>query len=226
MLREPIVVLCLLAHIGTISLLGAGCARPAPLPVQPAPLPVLGPKPGTLGAADHCEVIVTACTAMYRWDVRPGCWVLNFNAEVRGRDANLACRVAMDMGRHCGRSAPGIASLERVGGLPIPLAPAWETIGAARLEDDSVVHRHRIDPCTTASRAHHWQWRVKTSFSLICSENPEGLVRVALNGEVLMAAMDPRGRLGAITLDSPPAEFQVPEETTLEAPTSGAGIGP
>ncbi len=228
MLREPIVVLCLLAHIGAVSLLAAGCAKPAPLPIQPAPLPVLGPKPGTHGAWDHCEVFVTECTGVFRGQRRIGCWVIHFNAEVRGRDADLVCEVASDIGHAGAQSAPGIASLSRVDGTQIPLAPPWGTSGFPKLADNNM-RANYIDPCEDdATRAHRWQWRVRTTFCLISEEDPRGLVRLALNGEALMHAIDPAGRRGAVTLESPPATFNIPavdQPESTESPESGANLG-
>ena len=220
MLRDPPQVRWRFAYLTAIALLVAACA-------QHAPPPIVGPKPGTHGARDHCEVIVTACTEVSRWERRPGCWVIHYDAEVRGRDADLVCRVAGSIWDQCARSAPGVASLTRVDGTQIPLAPTWECYAAPRLADD---HRTRLrrDPCAAATRAHHWQWRVPTSFCLICQEDPQGVTCLALNGEALMDAIDPRGRLGAVTLESSPATFTVPAVTPSESggrSVSGAGIG-
>ncbi len=188
----------------------------------------LGPQPGIHGARDHCEVFLTGCARITRSDLRPGCWVLAVSAEVRGRSADLVCTVAERLSYEGARSRSDLATLTRADGTRVPLAPEWPSPSGPATNDDTMTDRELEDPCARASREYLWEWRVPTEVWLVCSEQPEGSVTIALNGPSLAAYFARSLCLESVTMECPPTTLVIPAVSTDQRnakPTDGSGIG-
>jgi len=207
-----------------LCLLTVSCAQQtAPTKLEPSPY---GPKPGTHGHRDHCEVRLTACTDL-SYSAHRGAWIIGFDAECSGRTAEIVCHVANILPHLALCSVDGIATITTEAGTSIKLAPEWPSPFGPGNEYEKIDVDY-IDPCAQIQRVSSWEWRVPIGLSLVCEEKPSGSVKVVFNESLLSSMFATKLHSVGVTVGCAPAAFVVPlpdEGSQQPDQSPGADVG-